>query len=148
MYDPEALEEFRSMMVPPLEASSEEFPEEMVSGFFEGIFGDGKTIERIREMSDAEFFSSFLSNSLEMASEVGKVNFKNLDVIGSVPEGDSIRHILTRMYVEIGDMEFEKLEVLSVKKMGDGWGIILSGQVKGLAEHFVKMFDPDVGLEE
>ncbi len=148
LYDPEALKEFKSMMVSPLEEFSEEAPEEFASGLFEGIFGDEKTIEEIREMSDADFFSNFLSNSIEMASEVGGVNFKNLDIIGSVPEGDSIRHILARMYFEIGDMEFEKLEALSVKKIGDGWGIILQGQVKGMAAHFVKMLEPDVGLLE
>jgi len=147
LYDPEALKEFKSMMVSPLEASSEELPEAMVPGLFEGIFGDGKTIEEIREMSDKDFFSSFLRNSMDVASEVG-VSFKNLYIIGSIPEGDSIRHILARMYVKIGDMELEKLEVLSVKKIGDSWGIILQGQVKGMAEQFVKMFKPNIGLEE
>ncbi|MBR9682609.1 MAG: hypothetical protein GOV02_02950 [Candidatus Aenigmarchaeota archaeon] len=147
LYTPEALKEFKSMITSPLEASSVEFPEEFSAGLFEGLFGSEKTIEDIKEMSDIDFFANFLRNSVEMASEAGGgVDFKSLNIIGSVSEGDSICHILARMYVEVGEMEFEKLEILSVKKIRDTWGIILQGQVKGMAKQFVKMFDHDSRL--
>jgi hypothetical protein len=84
-------------------------------------------------MSDSEFFASFLRAALSQAQALGKVNFEDLEILGEVMEGPDVAHVVTRNKLSVGDFEVEGMEVVSCKKRGDEWKLLVSTQMKGLA---------------
>jgi len=130
LYDPKALSDFREMMSFILEV-----PDEAASKVLPSLFGPGSTKESITSMSDLQFFSSFLQGITAQAVQLGQLDFKKIDVLGSVSEGDSIQHVITRTYASIGDIDMESMEVISFRKTDDKWRILLQGKMKGMAQH-------------
>ena len=64
-----------------------------------------------------------------------------VEVLGSVPEGDSLRHVVTRTHIRMGEMTMEAMEIISFKKMGDRWGILMQGRIKGMAQQIKKALE-------
>lgn len=133
LYDPKALSDFREMM-----AFIYEMPDEVSSKVLPSLFGPGSTKESIKSMSDLQFFSSFLQGIMAQAAQVGQLDFKKIDILGSVSEGDSLRHVVTRTYASIGDIDMESMEVISFRKSDDKWRIMMQGKMKGMAQHIRK----------
>ncbi len=57
----------------------------------------------------------------------------SLAPIGSVPEGDLI-HVVGRANGKLGGKGFNKLEVVSVKRVGENWRVLLSGQMEAMTQ--------------
>ena len=43
-------------------------------------------------------------------------------------------HVLVRESYKLGDIEIANMEVLSFKKSGDYWALLLSGKIRGLVQ--------------
>jgi len=127
-FDPPALTEFRQSLNIINEA-----PPAAQQQFREAFFGAGATADSIAKLSDADFFSSFLRTALSQAEALGKVNFDNMEILGGVMEGPDVAHVVVRNRVSVGEMEVEGMEVVSCKKRGDEWKLLVSTQMKGLA---------------
>ena len=136
LYDKTALKDFRDMMSFLLEIPDEKAPQVL-----EAFFGTGATKKTVKTMSDADFFSCFLRGTMSQAAQFGQLDFKKVEVLGSVPEGDSLRHVVTRTNIGIGDMSVETMEVISFKKTDDKWSILLQGKMKGMAQRLKKVFE-------
>lgn len=130
LYDPKALSDFREMM-----SFLSEVPDEAASRVFSSLFGPGSTKESVKAMPDLQFFSSFLQGVMAQAAQLGQLDFKKIDVLGSVSEGDSLRHVITRTQVLLGDIDMEAMEVVSFRKNDDKWRILMQGKMKGMAQH-------------
>ena len=128
LYDVQALKEFRQMMSFLLLVPDDAAPK--VLGTF---FGAGATKESIKAMSDKAFFTHFLRGIMARAEQVGQLDFEKVEVLGSVSEGSSVRHVVTRIKVGIGDMSMENMEIISFRKKDGHWGILLQGKIKGMA---------------
>jgi hypothetical protein len=135
LYDSQALADFKDMMSFILE-----IPDEEATEVFSAIFGPGTTKEDLTAMSDSEFFSSFLGGVMAQTAVIGQLDFTDYKVLGSVPEGDDVRHVVTRMHVELGEIKVEAMEVISFRKRGDDWKILMQGKMKGVAEQLRKGF--------
>jgi hypothetical protein len=127
-FDPPALTEFRQSLniindAPPVAQAQ----------FRQAFFGEGATAESIAKLSDADFFSSFLRTALAQAKALGKANFDKIDILGEVMEGPDVAHVVVRNRVSVGEMEVEGMEVVSCKKRGDEWKLLVSTQMQGLA---------------
>ncbi len=127
-FDPSALTEFRHSLgvidtAPPVAQQQ----------FREAFFGAGATAQSIAALSDMEFFASFLRAALAQAEAQGRVNFDGMEVLGEVMEGSDVAHVLTRNRLMVGDVEVEGMEVVSCKKRGDEWKLLVSTQMKSLA---------------
>jgi hypothetical protein len=127
-FDPPALSEFRKSLDVINEA-----PATAQQQFREAFFGAGATPESISKMSDQEFFATFLRTALSQAEALGKVNFDGMEILGEVMEGPDLAHVLTRNTLSAGDFEVEGMEVVSCRKRGDEWKLLVSSQMKGLA---------------
>ena len=127
-FDPPALTEFRQSL-----SIIDEAPPAAQQQFREAFFGDGATAESIAKMSDRQFFASFLRSALAQAEALGRVNFEDLEILGEVMEDPDVAHVVTRNKVTVGDVEVEGMEVVSCKKRGDEWKLLVSTQMKGLA---------------
>ncbi|MBL8202830.1 MAG: hypothetical protein JNM09_01280 [Blastocatellia bacterium] len=51
-------------------------------------------------------------------------------VIGKVPEAPDIMHVVYRTELKLADAPFAKVEVMSLKKSGDTWRLLLSGDLE------------------
>jgi len=136
LYDATALKDFKDMMSFLLEV-----PDEIAPRVLGTFFGPGATKERVKAMSDLDFFSYFLRGVMAQAAQYGQLDFRKVEVLGSVPEGDSIRHVVTRTHIGIGEMTMEAMEVISFKKKGDKWGILMQGKIKNMAQQIKKALE-------
>jgi len=127
-FDPPALTEFRQSLNIINDA-----PPAAQQQFREAFFGAGATAESIAKMSDRQFFASFLRSAITQAEALGRVNFDDLEILGEVMEGPDVAHVVTRNQVTVGDVEVEGMEVVSCKKRGEEWKLLVSTQMKGLA---------------
>ena len=132
MYDPEALKEFKVTMSPLAKEDNMDI---------EQALGEGTTEEAIEEMDEVDFFTKYLESTMALASEIGEVEFTNLDVIGSLPEGESVRHVVIRTNSKYAGMDVEKVETLSFSRMGSGWGMMLQGKIKDMTNFLKKQRD-------
>jgi len=136
LYDSLSLAEFKEMMSFLLE-----IPDENASQVLGSILGPGSTKASFKSMSDIAFFSIFLEKVMEQASKVGELQFDKVNVLGSIMEGDSVQHVLVRTNVSIGDVTLESMEVISFKKTGGDWKILMQGKIKGMAQQLRKAFE-------
>ena len=128
MFDPSALTEFRQSLNIINEA-----PAQAQQQFREAFFGAEATVDSIAAMSDSEFFASFLRAALAQAEAIGTIDFDDMEILGEVMEGPDLAHVVTRNTVSVGEVEVEGMEVVSCRKQGDEWKLLVSTQMKGLA---------------
>lgn len=126
-FAPEALEDFREML-----NFGDALPEEEAQQLYTTFFGAGATKQTVAEMSDVEFFSKFLSFVMQQASAAGNVNFDQVEILGEVPEGENIMHVLTRTHISAGEIKLEAMEVVSFTNSEGTWKTMLSGKMKGI----------------
>lgn len=55
-------------------------------------------------------------------------------VIGHVNEGEDLVHVVYRVGIGAGDLKMSKIEVVTLKREGDEWRTLLTGNIEGLAE--------------
>jgi len=133
-FDPEQLNEFRTMM-----EFYKEIPAQAQTQFIQTFFGPDQTIETVDKATDVQFFSGVFSFIMRQAEAAGGLNFDGFEILGEVMEGDVV-HLVTRNRVSVGELEMEAMEVVSVKKQGDSWKLMLSGKMKGLPEQLKAAF--------
>lgn len=136
LYDPAALKEFREMM-----SFLVEMPDEMAPKVLGGFFGAGATKESVKAMSDQAFFSFFLRGVMTQASQLGELDFRKVEVLGTVAESDILKHVVVRTDIGVGEMNMEAMEVISFRKEGDRWGLLMQGKLKGLAQRIKRALE-------
>ena len=129
LYDPASLREFREMMSFIIEV-----PDDAAPRVLGGFFGPGATKESVKALSDEAFFSLFLKGVMAQGARQGELDFKQVDVLGTIAESDVLKHVVIRTHIGVGDMDLEAMEVISFQKKGDQWGLLMQGKIKGLAQ--------------
>jgi hypothetical protein len=145
-FDPAALKSFREML-----SFFNELPDEEAADTLSMFFGEGATKDSVKKMSDSEFFAAFLKGLMQEAEEAGGVEFGDFQVLGEVPEGEDVIHVVTRNKVGVGELKIESMEVMSFKKAGDSWKAMLNGEMSGVAAQLKAAFGKppeDAGEEE
>jgi len=133
LYDPASLKEFRMMM-----SFLVEVPDEAAPRVLGGFFGPEATKESVKALSDQAFFSFFLRGVMAQGSKQGELDFKQVDILGTIAESDILKHVVVRTHIGIGEMNMEAMEVISFRKKGNHWGLLMQGKLKGLAQR-IKM---------
>lgn len=127
-FEPGTLTEFRAMM-----GFLKELPDKLAGDVFTQFFGDGQTKKSVSAMSDLDFFAHFLGGVMTQAKAFGDVILDQMEVIGEVPEGKEVVHVLTRSRAKLGEVEIEGMEVISFRLVDGKWKALLSGKMKGMA---------------
>ncbi len=127
-FDPAALKAFRDTL-----SFFNDLPDEEAGDTLSMFFGEGASKASVKKMSDAEFFASFLKGSLEEMEEATGTEPGEVQVVGELPEGEDVVHVVTRNKSGVGGLKIETMEVLSFKKTADGWKALLPGEMGGLA---------------
>jgi predicted house-cleaning noncanonical NTP pyrophosphatase (MazG superfamily) len=127
-FDPEALKEFRQLM-----SFINEIPRKGQQQFYQGLFGPDMTVEAAKKFSDPEFFSAFLNAIMSRAEAAGGMSLDKLEIIGEIPEGKNLMHVVTRNRVTTDKIELESMDVISFVRRGNNWKALMSGKIKGMA---------------
>lgn len=126
---PEAAAQFKEMMLPALAAASAEGEEADLLALF-----NVESSQELEEMDSKEYFSRFLRGLVEM-----RPGFKDmlagseLEVLGHVPEGETMAHVVFRGTMTVEDVTFTKTSVMTLKKADAGWLMMLNAEFEGLA---------------
>ena len=134
-FDAGQLNEFRAMM-----EFYKQIPAEVQSGFIQTFFGPGVTAESLEALSDTDFFAGIFNFIMMQAEAAGGLNFDGLEILGEVREGEDISHLVTRNRISIGAMDIEAMEVVSLRRTGEEWRILMSGKIRGLPEQLRAAF--------
>ncbi len=135
LYDAQTLKEFRKMMSFLQDIDNNEACDQVRQVFF----GPTVTKEAITKMTDQQFFFNLLQGIMKQAAQAGTLSFEKVDILGSIKEGEDVVHVVTRNYIGVGEMKMENMEVISYKKAGESWKILLSGKIKGMAQRIKKV---------
>lgn len=135
-FDPDHLKEFRVMM-----GFYKEIPPKAQSQFIQTFFGADQTVEKLEKIDDVEFFTGVFNFIMRQADAAGGLSFDGLEILGEVKEGKDISHLVTRNRISVGEIEIEAMEVVSLKKVGSEWRIMMSGKIKGLPDQLKAAFN-------
>lgn len=127
LFDDGALKSFRGMLQPIADAASASD-----QGGSAALFGEIKP-EALKQASDAEFFAMFMGNMMSRLSSLGG-GLGPSQVIGSVAEGEDLRHVVTRTNAKAMGISVTKMEVVSMRRHGDAWKVLLNGEMEGMAK--------------
>lgn len=125
MFDPDALHTFRESFSFLLE-----LPAETGTPVVRMFFGPQSTPASVKKLQDDQFYALMLKSLMNMA---GKANFDRLQIIGELSEAPDLAHVVSRNSVTVQGITVEKMEVLSMKKQGEGWKLLMTGEIKGFA---------------
>ena len=102
--------------------------------FLKVFFGPEATPDSVASMSDERFFASFLAFSFRNIEAMGELNFKNTKILGGVPEGNDMMHLVVRSGASLDDISISGMEVMSLRKGSDNiWRLMMTGSIKGLS---------------
>ena len=125
---PDALVKFQEMIGPVFVSLLERNDTEAVYAFF----GQGITPDELREMSADKFFRGMFRVIAEHP-DMKSAAFNDTEIIGSVIE-DDLTHVVIRVSVDYGDATFTEVDTVTVAQDGDGWGLLLTGEMEGFAQ--------------
>ena len=130
---PDELARFKEMLMPVVRQDFKRAKPE----FAPVVFGADVTLEKMEAMSGQDFMGALLN---VVGSQMKDVKFESVQVLGAVKEGE-VSHVVARINVgvEQGAFKLTKMEVISAKPSKDGWMVLLSGELEGLAAALSKM---------
>lgn len=117
---------FKDIFTALMEKEAAKGKRELVSG----LFGEQATLAEVKARSPKEFMSAFMQKASRMISSMG-FTFEKLEVLGSVPEGDMV-HVVARIEVGLWPAVIKRMEVLSMKRDGSEWRLMLPKQFDSL----------------
>lgn len=138
-FDPAALKRFREMLMPVFDAAGRAGKDQ--SGKPSGIespgalmlwvlFAPATSVEEIKALSDREVFARIMANTMSLAG----AKLERQDVIGSVPEGAEMVHVVIRNVAKVETLSMTKVEAITLHRTAQGWRLALTGDLEGLAE--------------
>lgn len=138
MMHPEALSAFRGILQPVVDlAEKSEGGAGEVLQLFDGI----TTTKDLRRLDDTKFFASFFAGMSTLQPELlDAMRGAETETVGHVMEGADTAHVIYRMTMQVG-ATVTQTEVISLRRTKDGWGVLLSGEMEGLAESLRSAFE-------
>lgn len=122
--DPEALGSFKNMFgeVMKMDKKNEAGKE---------LFGLKNNAE-FEQLSGEQVFTKLISMLVTMVPQMKQMlSEAENTILGQVPEGNDVVHILYRTKMKIGDGSMSKVDVMSLKKSGTIWRLKLSEEMEG-----------------
>ncbi len=127
--DPEELAVFKGMMFSLFEA--EEGGELLLA-----VFGEGTTVEDLRDATAGELFARIMDFYSLFLFEPVSAGFDSIQVLGSVPEGEGAVHVVTRMWMHVQGVPVNSVEVITLRRGSSGWFIAFEEELSGMIRVF------------
>lgn len=131
----EELAKFRASMLPIIERNLD--AEQMVMTRDAAAirqFAGEDSIETLRDESPRDFFLRFMNWMTRMNPMMLKMMAgATMEPLGFVEEKD-MAHVVCRVNVDVMGATVSQMNVMSVRKQGDTWKLMLTGEIEGLAK--------------
>jgi hypothetical protein len=121
---PDELKRFKEMLLPMFRKDAAAKSEAI-----RGIYGPEATLASVEAMPPTEFMDGFMRLAGEQLSGA---TFGDAEVLGKVSENDVV-HVVTRAATKIKEIQIKTVTVVSTKKSGADWKLMLTGELEGLA---------------
>jgi hypothetical protein len=125
---PDALKSFRTMMSAVVDSAAESKAESQILALFHEV----KSVAALREMSDPQFFTSFLQGLTANPLTKEALGGAECEILGHIKEGN-IAHVVGRIKVTMRGASVKKMTVISLQPHGKTWKMLLTGELEGLA---------------
>jgi hypothetical protein len=132
---PDALARFRGMFLPIVVADS-------TGQLCQRLFATTSAAE-VAALPDAELFARFFRTLVSGAPELsGMFAGADLVPVGHVLEGKDVAHVVFRMKVAADGVTITKVQAMSLRRSGQTWRVLLSGDFEGLAAALARRTGP------
>jgi hypothetical protein len=138
LFTVESRGDFRGFMNSIFEMAPAEEQTEIYQMLFQAEVSD----EEVAAMSDQDYLAAFLGGVMAQAMGAG-INFDSIEIIGTVPEEPNLMHVLARINLTMSataDKPIGMIDVVSWEEGEEGWGLMLSGEIKALGESIRAQF--------
>jgi hypothetical protein len=132
---PDALARFREMFLPIVTADS-------TGQLCDRLFAT-KSAAEVAALPNAELFARFFRTLVSGAPELsGMFAGADLVPVGHVLEGNDVAHVVFRMKVAADGVTITKVQAMSLRRSGQTWRVLLSGDFEGLAAALARRTGP------
>jgi hypothetical protein len=121
---PDDLKRFKDMLMPMVRRDATQKSE-----VIHGLFGAEATLASVEAMSSIDFMNSFMRVAGEQLKDA---KFGDVEVLGTVRETYTV-HVVARTGTSIKGVNVKSMEVISVKRAGADWKLLLSAELEGMA---------------
>jgi len=98
------------------------------------LFSEDDDVEAIRAESAQMFFIRFMEWVHELNPNMkSAMSGATIQPIGHVMDGE-VAHVVYRVSVEMAGTKFNQVTVMSAKKSGDEWKLMLTGEIEGMGK--------------
>lgn len=127
-FEPEAVQGMKDTFVSLLELEAEQGQSQVL----QLMFGEEATLDAARAMPPAEFYGGVM-RFIEAQMQSGDIRFSDSAVLGAVREGDDVAHVVTRVVVGVGAQSVSSVDLISMRKEGDGWTLLMQPEMDQFA---------------
>ena len=132
---PDALRQLKRMFRPIVFAA----PDLDMAKMFFGV----RTAAEFDRLSGAQAYERLMAMVTKMNPEVNSaLATSKSQILGHVLEGPATAHVVYRMTVKTQGISVTKVAVMPVKKVGNTWGGLLTGDIEGMAAALSRMGQP------
>jgi hypothetical protein len=125
---PDALAELRDLLDPLFQSTLPEADD------FRQRFLGVRTVTEAQALSDTTVFLNFLGSLADQLPVFGAaLRGASMETLGHVTEGADTAHVVYRVTVEIEDLTVRRITVLSLRRHGETWRGLLTGDYSELA---------------
>ena len=130
---PRALEQMQSLFIPVVIAGSAAKDSPAAQEMMKIVFA-GKSADELSSMAPAAFFQ-IVMKGISGATPDFKFAMSGMDVqiLGSVKEGENIAHVVYRLNRTIGDAVATKIAITTVERDGETWKAQLNADLENVA---------------
>jgi len=120
LFSPTALTKFKTSLLPVVQVDMVKGEGELCTVFF----GKKLTPGELQTMSEEDFFFFAMSGMIMQISDFS-FRFDSIKVVGKIPEGDNLAHVVSRMYIGKGDTQVQNIDVTTLEKVAGEWKLLL-----------------------
>jgi len=125
---PEAIEKFTKTLMPAVVEARKAGIEDRIMPMFSGV----KSAAELEKMEPKQFYASYIGATAARYRKIfSKMKFTT---IGGVMEGNDFYHFVYRMNIDLRKTSATQVSLVSLKRNGNGWGVLLTQNVKNSAK--------------
>jgi hypothetical protein len=121
---PEAIEKFTETLMPAVVEARKAGMEDRIMPMFSGV----KSVAELEKMEPKQFYASYIGTTAARYRKIfSKMKFTT---IGGLMEGADLYHFVYRMNIDLRKTSATQVSLVSLKRNGNGWGVLLTQDVK------------------
>lgn len=139
---PEGIDRYESILRPMVESAIQVDSTGEVAEKFRWL-GQLFDTQELMNMSPADFFSFSMTEIITAVPQMKEaMNSATLEILGEMPEGDTLTHVIVRTSAEAMGYGMSEVSVLTMKQHEGAYRLMLTGQIEGLITAIAQNMGP------